>query len=112
MRPVNRRRRLTPLLRALAATAVVVAMLAAGAGPATAHGDAAIRAHSSAAPPGPGPRPVPCSPAPCGQDGQPALPSGEMPESSVVHIAITPHVIQPNGCIALKLSCSGISHCD
>jgi hypothetical protein len=35
-----------------------------------------------------------------------------MPESSVVHIAITPHVIQPDGYITLKLSYSGIGHCD
>jgi hypothetical protein len=67
---------------------------------------------ANVASPGPGARPVACSPAPCGQDGQPALPSGEMPESSVVHIAITPHVIQPNGFITLKLSYSGIGHCD
>jgi hypothetical protein len=35
-----------------------------------------------------------------------------MPESSVVHIAITPHVIQPNGFVTLKLTYSGIGHCD
>jgi hypothetical protein len=35
-----------------------------------------------------------------------------MPESSLVHIAITPRVIYPNGFVTLKLTYSGVGHCD
>ena len=72
MRPVNRTRGLAPLLRALAAAALVVAMLAAGAAMATAGGDAAIRPVRARHPGArPSSRPVQSSPVRAGRPAGP-----------------------------------------
>jgi hypothetical protein len=58
-----------------------------------------------------GPAPVPCHPAPCGQPGQPALPSGQLQQSSIIHLAITPHVARPGDVVTMVITYSGSGHC-
>jgi hypothetical protein len=58
-----------------------------------------------------GPAPVPCHPAPCGQPGQPALPAGQLEQSTLIHLAITPHVVRPGDVVTMVITYSGSGHC-
>jgi hypothetical protein len=96
------------LLTSAAAGLVVVAALAVAA-PAIASSDASTTANASTA--RLGPRPTPCHPAPCGQPGQRTLPAGQMQESTMVHLAITPHVARPGDIVRMHITYSGSGHC-
>ena len=63
-----------------------------------------------------GPHPIPCAPAPCQQPGSPVKtgPGGAslLAQSTVVHLSISPHVVQADQLITMKVSYSGTGHCD
>jgi hypothetical protein len=58
-----------------------------------------------------GPPPVPCSPAPCGQDGQRPIRSGQLQESTKVHLTITPHAARPGQFVTMKIKYSNGAQC-
>jgi hypothetical protein len=95
-------------LRSVAAGLVVVAVFAVPvAAAASGSSSTTVRARTARL----GPRPVRCRPAPCGQPGQPPLASGQMQESTKVHLTITPHVARPGQIVTMKITYSGDGHC-
>lgn len=99
----------TAPLTSIAASLVLVGVLAMAA-PAIARRDGVTTAGARAA--RLGPPPVPCSPAPCGQGGQPSLPAGQLEESTKVHFTITPHVVHAGQVMKMRVTYSGDGHCD